>query len=72
MTSSISGPGAYESLVHLFDFCLVRHWSRVVKDEMAEALVNKAKLAEQAERYEDMAKVLTVVCYVQRVNVMAE
>ena len=24
---------------------------------MAEALVNKAKLAEQAERYEDMAKV---------------
>lgn len=25
---------------------------------MSEALVNKAKLAEQAERYEDMAKVL--------------
>ena len=28
---------------------------------MAEALVNKAKLAEQAERYDDMAKVTVLV-----------
>lgn len=34
---------------------------------MAEALVNKAKLAEQAERYDDMAKVRVK----RRINILS-